>query len=59
MSISISKRSAAAFAYAYSRPYCTKNFIFAQISMNISNNRQPLIAEKFGFNFRQNLRGKL
>jgi hypothetical protein len=52
MSISISKRTAVAFAYAYAFayawPYCTKNFIFAQISMSISNNQLPLIAEKFG-----------
>ena len=46
--MSISKRTAVAFAFvfAYAWPYCTKNFIFAQISTSISNNQLTLIAKK-------------
>jgi hypothetical protein len=36
------------YACAYAWPYCTKISFFSQISMSISNNQLPIIAEKFG-----------
>jgi hypothetical protein len=50
MSKSISKRTVVAFTYAfaYAQSYGTKYLIFAQISMNITNNQQPLIAKNLG-----------
>jgi hypothetical protein len=48
--MSISKRTAAVYAFAYALPYCTKKFIFCRNKHSISNNQLPLIVKKLDSN---------